>query len=119
MTRRTAIGSLLILLLSAASAGAIDFKGDEKGEHPGEILAIDTNAKTFTVRIVKLEEKDTHVYAFTDKTTIKDKETGKALTFADLSVGDKVIITGRHKDGKRVAIEIVVKPEKKKEKGKS
>lgn len=112
MSRKQIAVAMALLFVGFASSVVLA----EKAKHKGEILAIDKDAKTVTVRVASEEtgEKETHVYEVQETTTIKDRETGKALTFADLKVGDKVNLTGQTQGKKRVALAIEIRPDKEK-----
>ena len=119
MLSRIVVAALCVSLAAGGSVGvAQDLKQGPKGEHKGEILAIDKDGSTVTIRVFQTTEgeKETYVYHVDQKTVIKDKATGKDLTLKDLKVGDKVVVKGKHEGGKRVALEIKVRPpEKQKE----
>jgi hypothetical protein len=110
MPRKQIAVALVFLFVAFASS----FVLADKAKHKGEILAIDKDAKTVTVRVASEEtgQKETHVYEVQETTAIKDKTTGKALTFTDLKVGDKVNLTGQTQGKKRVALAIEIRPDK-------
>lgn len=120
MLKRTAawIVAGAAALAATGTLVAVEFK-EKEGVHPGEILGVDRDAKTVTIRVAKIDDKETHVFHVTGKTVIKDKATGKILSLADLASGDKVIVKGGHREGKRVALEILVRPDKERGKDKS
>jgi Cu/Ag efflux protein CusF len=75
----------------------------------GEVSAIDTAAKTLTVK----EKKGEMVLSYSDTTPVTEGKEKKSI--ADLKVGEKVEVTYVEKEGKNVAESIaIVKVEEKK-----
>jgi len=109
LTRILAAG---LMVAMAGTAGARAVGGGETDTHRGEILGVDRLAGAVTVRVVRLDQNETHVFHIVDGTVIKDKATGRRMGLADLRSGDTVIVTDRRQGVQRLAIEILVKREK-------
>ena len=112
MLKRTLAVVAAAALVSIAVAPAVLASAAETATHRGEIIAIDSQNSKLTVRILADDGsgKETHVYNVDQKTTIKDKATGKDMKFSDLKVGDKIQVKSTHEGGGRQALEIWLRP---------
>ena len=112
---RKALYLAMAAFIAILATGSI-FAEDEKGVHHGEIVAVDTSAKSITLKYKTegLETKETNVFFVTAKTTILDAD-DKPMPFENLKAGMKVKVKTHKDQGRREVIEIQVKPEKNKQ----
>jgi hypothetical protein len=105
--------SAFILLLAVLAADAVTSAPGPLGrmKHRGEILGVNRQERTVTVRSELPEGKELHVFYVGDETIIRRKRSKERnLSIGDLAPGDTVWVTARREPGRKVAVEIVVKP---------
>ncbi|MBI3448002.1 MAG: hypothetical protein HY049_03655 [Acidobacteria bacterium] len=108
MKRMFALALPVALLLAT-----VTFAAQQGGEvHRGEIMGIDTAAKTLTVKIVSNGDKMNHVYTVQDGVTVIRDANLKTITFADLKNGMHVQVDSTRKGGDRIATQITIKTTK-------
>jgi hypothetical protein len=109
--RRSLSAIILLLAVLAADAVALAPGPLRRTTHRGEILGVNRRDKTVTVRSELPEGKELHVFHVGDETIIRRKRSKERdLSIDDLSPGDTVWVKARREPGRKVAVEIVVKP---------
>lgn len=112
MLKRYSAIALAICLVGAA--GSLLLADNKGAHHQGEVVGVDREAKTISVRI-KVEgsdKKDIQVYHITAKTVFLDQD-DSPMKFDDVKSGMKVRIKTVHKEGQRQLLELEVRPDKK------
>jgi hypothetical protein len=103
------VSRVVLAALLLAQVGSAQVRQDEPADFAvtGEITAIDTAAKTLTV---KGPNDDGGVYQVTDKTTLMSGDA--TIGLADLRKGWRVVLNGDLQGGKKVAtyVEVVDAP---------
>jgi len=108
-----AVSAALLLCCLAGAAFAAEVSGTQ---HRGELMAVDKDSKTITVKILTNGNKESHVYQIKDGFTIIRDENQKTISLSDLKAGQHVVIVSDKEKGDRVAKEVTIKAEKKKKK---
>lgn len=105
---------LLVLALPAALClASFAIAAEPTGaQHRGEIMSVDREAKTITVKIVTNDSRENHVYHVVDGVTVIRDPDQKVISFGDLKAGQHISIHSRREKGDRVAMEITLKPAK-------
>ncbi len=106
--------ALLLAIACMAAAGSALIADDKGAHHNGEVVGVDKDAKTISVRI-KVEgtdQKDIQVYQVTAKTVFLDQNDAPT-TFDAIKAGMKVRIKTEHKEGQRQLLELEIRPDKK------
>lgn len=111
MSKRILALALPVLLCVTSLALAAQASSEQ---HRGELMAVDKDAKTITVKIMSNTEKETHVYKVVDGVTIIRDANMKVITFADLKAGVHLNVVSKKEKGDRIAKEITLKADKKK-----
>jgi Cu/Ag efflux protein CusF len=96
-------------LAVVASTAASPAAGAEREQYSGEILGVDRNAKTVTVRTPTSGGKETHVFRVSERSVLTDKKSGRTLAIEDLQAGDAVSLTSEHAGGERVVLQLTVR----------
>ncbi len=102
----------LMAVAFVATAGSLLVA--DQAHHSGQVVGVDKEAKTISVRI-KVEgtdQKDIQVYHVTAKTVFLD-ENDAPTTFDAIKAGMKVRIKTQRKEGQRQLLELEIRPEKK------
>jgi Cu/Ag efflux protein CusF len=100
MKKGIAIAVSLMLVLAFA---AVSFARTKTHSITGIVTAVDTEAKTVSLKTRKGEV----VLSFTEKTSVKEGKEKKSL--ADVKTGDKVTARYTEADGKKTAQSIAIK----------
>lgn len=106
MLKRMIVLALPIALCVAGLAVANEPSGEQ---HRGEIMSVDTSAKTITVKITASGNKENHIYKIVDGTTIIRDANQKVIGFGDLKDGQHVQVVSKKKGGDRIAMEVTLK----------
>jgi len=106
MLKRLIVLALPLALCVASLALAAEPSGEQ---HRGEIMSVDTGAKTITVKIVTNGTRENHIYKIVDGTTIIRDANQKVIGFGDLKDGQHISVVSKKVSGDRVAMEITIK----------
>ena len=81
--------------------------------HRGEILGVNRDEGSFTLRNVTPEGKAMVVLHVTSETRIENAGDGSTMSFSDLAAGQRASVTARKEGTRRVAITVDVRLPKK------
>jgi predicted secreted protein len=112
MRKRLFAVVLAVVLVSAA--GSLLLAANKGAHHQGEVVGVDKDARTITIRI-KVEgsdKKEIHVYNVTARTVFLDKD-DSPTTFDAIKSGMKVRVKTVHKEKQRQILELEIRPDKK------
>ncbi len=99
---------LAVLAAEAVTSAPVPFR---RVKQRGEILGVNRQERTVTIRSELPEGKELHVFHVDDETIIRRKRSKEGdLSIDDLDPGDVVRVTARRDPGRKVAVEIVVSP---------
>lgn len=118
VNRRAVLTAAAAIVLGAICAAgplrAAPPSGDGKQErYRGEILGVDRENETFTLRRIDADGKDLVVFHVTPETVYENAGDGGKLSFADLAAGLRATVDAARRGGRNEAIGVQIKFPKK------
>ncbi|HXI01682.1 MAG TPA: hypothetical protein VNI57_00760 [Candidatus Saccharimonadales bacterium] len=111
MLKRSFVVMLGVFVVAATAS--LLLAAPKGSTHQGEIVGVDKDAKTITIRLkdTGTGDTDTKVYHVTANTVFKDKD-DKPITLDAIQAGMKVRFKSLHKEKEKQLLELEVRPEK-------
>lgn len=106
--RALCAGAALAILVVACSPALADPIGSRE-RHNGEILGLDREAGTLTLRSVHRDIKELAVFQVTEETVISEKGRKSGIPLQELRPGDRITVISQRREGQRVALEIRIR----------
>jgi len=107
---------LVALAAGAAPASAAAEEGGKASRYRGEILGVNRDEGSFTLRNVTSEGKELIVFHVQPGTEFTNAKDGSRMSFADLAAGCRAVVRARREGGRRLALAVEVRvPEKKRD----
>jgi hypothetical protein len=92
--------ALLACILPATAAAS---------QSSGEILGTNPEERTLTLRVSRPDGRESIVFHVPGETVIRREGSSETMRFEDLRAGEKAVVTSRKDEGRRIAVEIVVR----------
>jgi len=108
---RARAASLLVLALLSGqefARSAPDPLGEKPSRQRGEILGVNREDRTFTLRSLTADGKELTLFHVTDETSITEAGEGAKLPLASLAAGQRVAVRSRRQGDRRVALEVEI-----------
>lgn len=105
MKRQLHLALVLCLVLPAAVAEA----PSAGSQHTGEILGTHPGERSLTLRVSTPDGKDLVVFHVPEDAVIRREGSDQRLEFADLKPGMRASVSSRRSDGRREAVEILIR----------
>jgi len=100
-------------LAAAPPEARIAAEDGKEARHRGEILGVDRDNGTFTLRKMTVDGKDLVIFHVTPETVYESGDGRTKISFSDLAAGMRATVDAVRRDGRIDAIRVEVKPPKK------